>query len=115
MNDRPDSYEPSEPLDDLVEELLNCGGVLSQMIGHMVHFENSGRATPGVAAIPDVAHSLIKSVLDGVPKRYSKRDIKVSAAIVGEVTEAICHDIFLISPEMLEHGIESDGPTLDGW
>jgi hypothetical protein len=102
-------------LDELVDELLNCGGVLSQMISHMAEFSSAGRPASGVAPIPDVAHSLIRSVLDDVPKRHSKRDIRVAAMMVGEVTEAICHDIFLVSPEMVEDAAERNGQPEDNW
>lgn len=41
-----------------------------------------------------MAHELITSVLGDVSQRYSQRDLTVAAAIVGEVTDAICENIF---------------------
>jgi hypothetical protein len=86
-------------LDELVDRLLECGGVLSQIISHMVRFEASGHSDPNAVPIPDMAHSLIRSVLDEVRRDHSKRDIRVAAAIVHQATEAIVGDLFLFEPE----------------
>ena len=91
---------PSDPLDDLVSELLGCGAVLSQIIGRMIEFEASGRSDPHAAAIPDVAHSVIRSVLDDVKGRHADAEIRATALIVSEVTDAICNDIFFVAPDM---------------
>jgi hypothetical protein len=100
MTEDLDSSKPPDPLDHLVTQLLEIGGVLSQMIGHMVRFQASGRSAPDVAPIPEVAHSLIRSVFDDIGKRHSKRDINVAAAIVREATAAISDDIFYVGPEL---------------
>jgi hypothetical protein len=100
MTDHFHSSQSPDALDDLTTQLLECGGVLSQMISHMLQFQASGRSAPDAAPIPEVAHTLIRSVLDGVKKRHSKRDIKVAAAIVKEATAAICDDIFYVGPEL---------------
>ncbi len=81
-------------------QLLECGAVLSQLISGMVEFSASGRAAPDAAPIPEIAHSLIRGVLDDVAKRHSKRDIKVAAAIVEEATAAMCNDIFYVGPDL---------------
>jgi hypothetical protein len=90
------SHQPPDALDDLVTNLLECGGVLSQIISGMVEFEASGRSAPGTAPIPEVAHSLIRSVSRPVSHGFSKRDIKVAAKIVDQMTNAICSDIFAV-------------------
>jgi hypothetical protein len=54
-------------------------------------------------------HTLIRSVLDGVERGYSKRDIRVAARIVDDVTTAICDDIYVVNPEMFD-----DAGALDG-
>jgi hypothetical protein len=100
MTDHIDSSQPADGLDDLVTQLLECGGVLSQIISHMVRFQAAGRSAPDAAPIPEVAHSLIRSVLGGVAKRHSKRDIKVAAAIVKQATAAICDEIYYVGPEL---------------
>jgi hypothetical protein len=100
MTEHHDSSKPPEPLDDLVTELLECGAALSQIIDHMVQFQASGRSAPDAVPIPEIAHSLIRGVLTGVRKGYSKRDIKVAAKIVKDATSAICEDIFFVGPEL---------------
>jgi hypothetical protein len=95
-NDAP----PPDVLDELVTRLLDCGGVLSQIISSMVEFQSSGRSAPETAPIPEVAHSLIRSVIEDVGNRYSKRDLKVSARIVREVTEVMCSDLYVLGPEL---------------
>ncbi len=96
MTDQSVVNHPPDALDELVSELLGCGAVLSQIISHMVAFEASGRSDPGLAPIPEVAHGLVRSVLAGVKKRYSKADIRTAAAIVSEVTDAIGEEIFFV-------------------
>jgi len=91
---------PPDALDELVMQLLECGGVLSQIISRMVEFSASGRAAPDAAPIPEIAHSLIRGVLHGLEKRHSKRDITVAAAIVKEATTAMCEDIYFVGPEL---------------
>jgi hypothetical protein len=100
MTDHHHSAKPQDAVDQLVAELLDCGGVLSQIISHMVQFEASGRSAPDAAPIPEVAHSLIRDVLGDLRKRHSKRDIAVAAAIVNEATAAICNDLFAVGPEL---------------
>jgi hypothetical protein len=97
-----DSNHASDALDELVIELLACGGVLSQMISHMAEFSASGRSAPDAPSIPEVMHTLIRSVLNGVERGYSKRDIRVATRIVDDVTTAICDDIYVVNPEMFD-------------
>lgn len=92
---------PEDPLDELVIELLACGGALSQLITGMAEFSASGRSAPDAAPIPDIARSLIRDVCRDVTKRHSKRDVKVAAAIVREATDAICNDVFTVNPDMM--------------
>ena len=94
--------QSSDELDELTVELLDCGGVLSQIIGHMVRFEAAGRSAPGAASIPAAAHSLARSTLIVLRRRHSRRDLKIAAAIVKEATEAIYEGILLIPFEDFE-------------
>jgi hypothetical protein len=100
MTDQSHSAQPPDPLDELTEQLLECGAVLSQLISGMVEHQASGRSAPDAAPIPEVAHSLVFDVLRSVRKGYSKRDIRVAAKIVEAATEAICNDIFIVGPEL---------------
>jgi hypothetical protein len=96
MTQHLDSAGPTDPVDELVTQLLASGAVLSQIISHMVRFQASGRSAPDAAPIPETAHSILRSVLDGVLKRHSRRDIQVAAAIVREATDAIADDVFFV-------------------
>ena len=100
MSDQHDFVRSPDPLDELVTQLLECGGVLSQIIGRMIEFQAAGRSTPDAAPIPEVAHSLIRGVLDGICTRHSKRDLRMAAKIIAEATEATCDNIFYVGPEL---------------
>jgi hypothetical protein len=94
----------SSEVDELVTQLLECGAVLSQIISHMVAFEQSGRSSPDSAPIPEVAHELLSGVLADLRRRHSRRDIRVAARIVREATEAIGENIFLVPAEVVDRG-----------
>jgi hypothetical protein len=100
MTDQRESFHSPEPLDELATELLEVGAVLSQIVGRMVEFQAAGRSAPDATPIPEVAHALIKGVLDGVRKQHSKRDIRVAATIVAQATHAITENIFYVGPEL---------------
>jgi hypothetical protein len=100
MSNQDDRHSPAEPLDELVTQLLECGAVLSQIVGRMVEFQAAGRSAPDAAPIPEIAHSLIRGVLDEVGKQHSKRDIRVAAAIVAQTTEAMGENIFFVGPDL---------------
>ena len=102
MTDQPTSHHPPDALDDLVANLLACEGVLSQVISHMVQFEASGHSVPDAAPIPEVAHSLIRSVVGPLAHDHSKRDIKTAAKIVIQVTDAIAREIHIVDPAWID-------------
>jgi hypothetical protein len=85
-----------DALDELVTQLLACGAVLSQLIGRMVEFEAAGRSARGAHPIPEVAHSVVRSVVPELTQRRPARELDAAAAIVSEVTDAICEEIFLV-------------------
>jgi hypothetical protein len=103
MTNQLDGFQPPpDPLDELVTQLLDCGGALSQMICHMAKYEASGLGADNVVPIPEVAHSLIRDVLGTVRKAHSKRDIRIAARIVEEATDRIANEIYLVSPDFIE-------------
>ena len=87
-----------DALDALIAQLLDCGGVLSQMIGHMQAFDSSGLSSPETRSVLEVAHSVIRSVLGDVSERHSEEEIRVSAELVEQVTAAMCDEIFIFPP-----------------
>ena len=87
---------PHDALDELVSELLGCGAVLSQIIGHMIRCDAAGKAAPDAAPIPTIAHSLIRDVLIDVARGRPRRDVKVAAAIIRDATESIAENILLV-------------------
>jgi hypothetical protein len=91
---------PADPVDELITQLLEVGGVLSQIVSRMVEFRACGRSAPDAAPIPEIAHSVIRGVLDGIRKVHSKRDVRVAATIVAECTEAIAENVFFVGPEL---------------
>ena len=87
-------------MEELVDRLIDCGGVLSQMVQHGLEWE--ARRGPGLEPPPDTLAPLIRSVVGDVRRQYSKRDIVVAAKIVDQMTATIASEIFLVSPEFLE-------------
>ncbi len=85
-------------LDVLVDQLLACGAPISQMMARMQEFEASGLSSPDAPAVFEVAHSLIRSVVDGLTERYSDDEIRVSSEIVAQATIAMCENIFVVPP-----------------
>ena len=100
MTDQRASHHPPSALDDLVSQLLDCGGVLSQIISRMVQFNASGRAAPDIAPIPVVAHSLIHDTITDLAEQYSEEEIRTSASVIKDVTQSICANIFFVGPEL---------------
>jgi hypothetical protein len=100
-------------LDVLVDQLLACGAPISQMMASMHEFEASGLSSPDTPPIFEVAHSLIRSVIDGLTERYSDDEIRVSSEIVAQATIAICENIFVMPPSEIRRsrgGSGSAGP-----
>jgi hypothetical protein len=93
-----DESPGADALDALVAQLLACGGALSQIIGRMQEYESSGLSSPDAPPILEVAHSLIRDVNGALLERHTDQEIRVSAAIVEQVTTAICENIFFVPP-----------------
>ena len=75
---------------------LECGGVLSQIVGHMVQTQASGRSAPDTAPIPKIAHELVRDAIKALRGPHSDEEIKAAAAMVGEATDAIGENIFMV-------------------
>lgn len=104
-------------LDVLVDQLLACGAPISQMMAGMQEYEASGLSSPDAPPIFEVAHSLIRSVVDDLTERYSDDEIRVASAIVAQATVAICENIFSLPPSEIRsslHGSASAGSRRRG-
>lgn len=97
MTDQEASPTP-DLLDVLVDQLLACGAPISQMMASMQKFEASGLSAPDAPPAFEVAHSLIRGVVDDLTERYSDDEIRTAAEIVAQATIAICDNIFIIPP-----------------
>jgi hypothetical protein len=106
MHDQ-DASRTQDALDALVGQLLACGGPLSQIISRMQEFEASGLSSPDAPPILEVAHTLIRDVNAALPQRHTEQEIRVSAAIVEEVTTAICENIFFVPPSEIRRSTRS--------
>ncbi|HUA47446.1 MAG TPA: hypothetical protein VMA77_19580 [Solirubrobacteraceae bacterium] len=104
-----DASPTADPLDALLDQLLACGAALSQIIGRMQEFEASGLSSPNAPPILEVAHSLIRDVNAAIPERHTDEEIRVSAAIVEQVTTAICENIFFLPPSEIRRTAGGSG------
>jgi hypothetical protein len=97
----PDQEPSSTPdvLDVFVDQILACGAPISQMMARMQKHEASGLSSPDAPPMFEVAHSLIRSVVDDLTKRYSDAEIRVASEIVAQATVAICANIFFVPPD----------------
>jgi hypothetical protein len=86
-------------LDVLVDQLLACGAPISQMMVRMQEYEASGLSSSDAPPAFEVAHSLIRSVVDDLTERYSDDEIRVTSEIVAQATVAICKNIFFVPPD----------------
>ena len=57
--------------------------------------------------IPEAARTLVRDVLTDLGGRYSKRDLKMAARVVGDASAKIVSDVFFIDPAWLDE-IESE-------
>lgn len=111
MNNNTPFQQTPDALDDVVAQLLQYGGAFSLMLGHMV---DSAKADS--PPINEVAHGLIRSACEHLRHEYSKRDLKTAARIVQQITDSMCSDIYVVSPELIAEVMaeEDEGDGLGG-
>jgi hypothetical protein len=98
-------------LEELADQLLECGAVLSQIVSRMVWWKAEGLSHPDAAPIPEVARSLVADALSDVKPKHSRRDLKVAAAIIAEATTAMSDNIFFVDPRQLKDADVDDAET----
>ena len=112
MNDQ-EAAPPPDVLDVLVDQLLACGAPISQMMVRMHEFEESGLSSPDAPPAFEVAHSVIRDVIDDFTERYSDDEIRIASEIVAQATVAMCKNIFFVAPSEVRRarrGSSSAGP-----
>lgn len=85
-------------LDELISELLVCGTVLSQLINGMIEWETTHGCHPDAPPLSQVAHSLVTGVAAD-RLHHSKRDLRVTGAIIKEIAAAVREDIYVVNPD----------------
>jgi hypothetical protein len=96
-------------LDVLVDQLLACGAPISQMMARMQEAEASGLSSPDAPPIFEIAHKLIRSVVDGLTEHYSDDEIRVASEIVAQATVAICENIFFVPHSEIRRSLHRSG------
>jgi hypothetical protein len=85
-------------LDELVSELLVCSGSIHHMISGMIDWEMTYGSPPDAPSLAQNAHTLVGGAAR--PRlRHSKRDVRVAAAILREITAAVREDIYVVNPD----------------
>jgi hypothetical protein len=108
MTDQEASSTP-DVLDVFVDQILACGAPISQMMARMHEHEASGLSSPDAPPAFEVAHSLIRSVVDDLTDRYSDEEIRVASVIVAQATVAICKNIFFVPPDEIRRLARASG------
>jgi hypothetical protein len=108
-----DSEETPTPdlLDVLVEQLLACGAPISQMMARMHECEAAGLSSPDAPPIFEVAHSVIRGVVDDLTEHYSDDQIRTASEIVAQATVAMCENIFFVPLSELRRAPRRPGST----
>jgi hypothetical protein len=96
MTDHLAPLQPGDGLDQLVDQLLNCSGVLSQIVSHMIEVDAAGFSSPDAAPIPEVAHNVVRDAVGETVCRHPEYDIETAARIIEEATNAVCENVFLV-------------------
>lgn len=109
-----DALPTDDCLDALVTQLIGFGGPMSQMISHMHEAEASGLSSPDAPPILEIAHKLIRDVVDDLADRHTDAEIRTSAEIVEQVTTAICENIFFIPPAEMGRALNRPGSRPPG-
>jgi hypothetical protein len=84
------------------------------MTASMHEFAASGMSSPDAPPIFEVAHSLIRSVVDDLTERYSDDEIRVASEIVAQATIAICENIFVMPPSEIRRSLGRSGSAGSG-
>ena len=87
---------PPEALDDFIIQLLAVGAVLSQMIGHMMKAQATRLGDLDVVPIPEIAHKLIREVIEKPMSAFSPADIHRAARQVEAAADELVEQILFV-------------------
>jgi hypothetical protein len=86
---------PPHHLSRYVEELVECGVQLAEILDHMYRYPHSA---PDAPPPPEVLRDLVAKTL--APKLgRRKRDVHTATALLLETSETISQEIFLVNPD----------------
>ena len=108
MNDQEAAPTP-DVLDVLVDQLLACGAPISQMMARMHEFDAAGLSSPDAPPAFEVAHSVIRDLVDDFTERYSGDEIRIASEIVAQATVAMCNNIFFVPPSEIRRAGRGSG------
>ena len=90
---------PEDKLGELVAGLLDCGGVLSQLVAATADPAKPNDGQGGaLVPITDVVRVLVRDVLAELEVRHKPQDVATAARIVREAAEVMATDIFFVDP-----------------
>lgn len=111
MNDNPNCHHSSAgALGALVAQLIVCGGVLSQIVNHMVQWEPADGSAGDAVPIPAALQELLRGVLEPLASTHSTSELEAITVILAEVTETICDEVFFV-PSLDEPSRTPPGPS----
>ena len=78
-----------DSLDVFVEQLIEVGEVVSQIVAHMY-------ANQGERPVPEVLRELLTSVLDPVRVKSGDEDVAIAGRVLADAVERISAEVFLV-------------------
>lgn len=94
-----DAQPDLEACGALAEALLQSGGQIALVVGHMAEFSSAGSAaveTPGFRAIlRDIAADVFRHSLS----EATDEEIRAAAAVVTRATDALAQELVLVPPD----------------
>jgi hypothetical protein len=96
----PPRAEPT--LDALITELIECGGVLSQIVAHMAFCDRAGYSAPDAPPPGVVLRELLTGVLKPIVAECPSEQTEATTVLLRDVTRTICDEIMFVPVEEME-------------
>jgi len=82
---------PPDPLDMLVDAVLQSYGQLALVVEHML------RVAPEIPEpVPDILRRLLRDVLEPLAARRGETDVALTAELLGAATDVIGTELYLV-------------------